>query len=93
MYLFVFCSYEADRVVAISPAASSTEQTSPAQLHLSREEHPVEPLFPELWGRGLHTGFQPEPSLQAANGNKTLQSAALLYTSTSPQTDGEHSPD
>lgn len=84
---FVCFSHEANWAVAVPPAASSAEQTGPASLHLYSEEHPVEPLFSELWRRGLHTGFQPEPSLQVANGNETLQSAALLHGSTSPRSE------
>lgn len=81
---FVFFSHEEYWVVAFSPTASSTEQTSPASPHLYGEEHPVEPLFSELWRRGLHARFQPEPRLQVANGNEALQSAALLRSSPSP---------
>lgn len=79
--------------MAVSPAASSAEQTSPSWLHLFREEQSVESLFPELRGRGLHTGVQPEPRLQAADGNQTLQSAALLQASSSPRSSGEPSSD
>lgn len=79
--------------MAVSPAASFAEQTSPFWLHLSREEQPVESLFPELRGRGLHTGVQPEPRLQAADGNQTLHSAALLQASRRPHSSGEPSSD
>lgn len=70
--LFGLFSYETHQAVALCPAGSSAERSSPTCLHLYREEHPVECLFPELWHWGLHTSFQPEPSLQAANGNPTL---------------------
>lgn len=70
--LFGFFSHETHQVVASSPKGSSSKQTGPTCRQVYRAEHPVERLFPELWGRGLHTGVQPEPSLQAANGNATL---------------------
>lgn len=70
--LFVVFSHETRQAVAVAPEGSSSEQTSPPSLQLHGAEHPVERLFPELRGWGLHTGFQPEPSLQAADGNSTL---------------------
>lgn len=62
-FYFYFSSHEALEVVAFPLQGSSTEQTSPVALYLRWEEHPVESMLPELWSRGLHTGFQPEPSL------------------------------
>lgn len=70
--LFVVFSHETRQVVAVAPEGSSSEQTSPSSLQLHGAEHPVERLFPELRGWGLHTGFKPEPGLQAADGNSTL---------------------
>lgn len=63
--------------MAVSLEGSSSEQSGPGRAALRGAEHPVERLLPELRGRGLHTGFQPEPCLQAADGNSAVQSTAV----------------
>lgn len=72
LHILVVFSRETRQAVAIAPEGWSSEQTSPSFLQLRGAEHPVECLFPELWGRDLHPGFQPEPGLQAADGNSTV---------------------